>query len=142
MTPPVFVVDTNVVVSALIGSESKAPPAQILDAMLDGSLLYLISGDLLTEYASVLRRPRLVRLHGRSEEEIDRLLAELTANAIWREAPAGDTAPDANDNHLWALLASWAGSRLVTGDRLPVESAAAGRLALTPRDFVDLHKIR
>lgn len=142
MTPPVFVVDTNVIVSALIGSESKAPPAQILEAMLDGSLLYLISGDLLTEYASVLRRPRLVRLHGRSEEEIDRLLAELTANAIWREAPAGDSAPDANDNHLWALLASWAGSRLVTGDRLLVESAAAGRLVLTPRDFVDLHKSR
>ena len=142
MTPLVFVVDTNVIVSALIGSESKAPPAQILEAMLDGSLLYLISGDLLTEYASVLRRPRLVRLHGRSEEEIDRLLAELTANAIWREAPAGDSAPDANDNHLWALLASWAGSRLVTGDRLLVESAAAGRLVLTPRDFVDLHKSR
>ena len=142
MTPPVFVVDTNVIVSALIGSESKAPPAQILEAMLDGSLLYLISGNLLTEYASVLRRPRLVRLHGRSEEEIDRLLAELTANAIWREAPAGDSAPDANDNHLWALLASWAGSRLVTGDRLLVESAAAGRLVLSPRDFVDLHKSR
>lgn len=142
MTPPVFVVDTNVIVSALIGSDSKVAPAQILEAMLDGRLLYLMSGDLLVEYASVLRRPRLVRLHGRSEEEIDRLLAELTANAIWREAPAVDTAPDANDNHLWALLASWAGSRLVTGDRLLVESASAGRLVLTPRDFVDLQKSR
>lgn len=138
MTPPVFVVDTNVIVSALIGSGSKAPPLQILEAMLDASILYPMSGDLLTEYASVLRRPRLVGLHGRSEEEIDRLLAELTANAIWCEAPAGDTAPDANDNHLWALLASWAGSRLVTGDRLLVESASAQRLVLTPRDFVNL----
>ena len=142
MTPPVFVVDTNVIVSALIGSDSKAPPAQILEAILDGSLLYLMSGDLLAEYASVLRRPRLVRLHGRSEEEIDRLLVELTGNAIWREAPTGDTAPDANDNHLWALLASWAGSRLVTGDRLLVEGVSAGRLVLTPRDFVNLHKSR
>ncbi|MDE2772754.1 MAG: putative toxin-antitoxin system toxin component, PIN family [Gemmatimonadota bacterium] len=142
MTLPVFVVDANVIVSALIGSDSKAPPARILEAMLDGSLLYLMSGDLLAEYASVLRRPRLVRLHGRSEEEIDRLLVELTGNAIWREAPAGDTAPDANDNHLWALLASWAGSRLVTGDRGLVEGASAGRLALSPRDFVNLHKSR
>ena len=142
MTRPVFVVDTNVVVSALIGSDSNAPPARILEAMLDGSLLYLMSGDLLTEYASVLRRPRLVRLHGRSEEEIDRLLTELTANAIWREAPAGDTAPDANDNHRWALLASWAGSRLVTGDRLLVENAPAGRLVLTPRDFATLQESR
>ena len=138
MTPPVFVVDTNVIVSALIGSDSKAPPVRILEAMLDGSILYLMSGELLIEYASVLRRPRLVRLHGRSEEEIDRLLAELTANAIWRDAPAGDMAPDASDNHLWALLASWAGSRLVTGDRLLVESASAERLVPTPRDFVNL----
>ena len=142
MTPPVFVVDTNVIVSALIGSDSKAPPAQIVDAMLDGSILYLMSGELLIEYASVLRRPRLVRLHARSEEEIDRLLAELTANAIWCEAPAGDRAPDANDDHLRALLASWAGSRLVTGDRLLVESASPEQPVLTPRDFVNLIKNR
>ena len=142
MTPPVFVVDTNVIVSVLIGSDSKAPPAQILDAMLDGSLLYLMSGDLLAEYASVLLRPRLVRHHGRSEAEIDRLLSELTANAIWREAAAGDTAPDANDSHLWALLASWAGSRLITGDRLLVDNASARRPVLTPRDFMNLHKRR
>ena len=93
-------------------------------------------------YASVLSRPRLVRLHGRSEEEVDRLLTELAGNAIWCEAPAGGTAPDANDNHLWALLASWTGSRLVTGDRLPAEGASAARLLLTPRDFVNLHKSR
>ena len=142
MTPLVFVVDTNVVVSALIGSDSKAPPAQVLDATLDGSLLYLMSGDLLAEYASVLLRPRLVRHHGRSEAEIDRLLAELTANAIWREATAGDTAPDANDSHLWALLASWAGSRLITGDRLLVDNASAHRPVLTPRDFASLRKER
>ncbi|WP_420633951.1 putative toxin-antitoxin system toxin component, PIN family [Candidatus Palauibacter sp.] len=139
MTPPVFVVDTNVIVSALISSDSKAPPAQILEAMLGGGLLYLMSSDLLTEYASVLRRPRLVRLHGRSEAEIDQLLAELTANAVWCEAAVGDVAPDAGDNHLWALLSSWAGSHLITGDRLLVENASAGRLVLTPRDFVSLH---
>ncbi|MDE2943325.1 MAG: putative toxin-antitoxin system toxin component, PIN family [Gemmatimonadota bacterium] len=142
MTPPVFVVDTNVIVSALIGSDPKAPPAQILDAMLGGRLLYLMSGDLLTEYASVLLRPRLVRLHGRSEEEIDRLLAEVTANAIWRKTTAGDPAPDANDNHLWASQASWSGSRLITGDRLLIENAPEGRSVLTPRDFVNLHESR
>ena len=142
MTPPVFIVDTNVIVSALIGSDSKAPPGQILEAMLGGSLLYLMSADLLTEYASVLRRPRLVRLHGRPEKEIDLLLAELTANAIWRDPAPGDPAPDANDNHLWALLASWAGSRLLTGDRLLVENAPEAGLAVTPRDWVNLHKSR
>ena len=63
---------------------------------------------LLHEYRQVLLRPKLMRLHGLSEEESDRLLTELTANALWRE-PAQDepeSAPDPGNNHLWALLAS------------------------------------
>lgn len=133
MTPAVFVVDTNVVVSALITSDATSPTAIILDAMLDGGLLYLMSEDLIAEYAAVLRRPALVRLHGLSDREIDQLLTELTANAIWCEPVAGGGAPDARDNHLWALLASHAGSRLVTGDRLLVDNPPAGTPVLTPR---------
>lgn len=142
MTPAVFVVDTNVIVSAMIGSDPKRPPAQILEAMLDGSLLYLLSDELLTEYASVLRRPRLVGLHRRTDAEIDQLLAELTANAIWCEPAAGETAPDPGDDHLWTLLGARAGSRLITGDRLLVENAPKADRVLTPRDFVHRRSAR
>ena len=134
--PPVFVVDTNVIVSAMIGFDPKSPPAQVLEAMLDGGLLYLMSSDLLTEYASVPRRPRLVRLHRRTDAEIDQLLAELTANAIWCEPAIGETAPDSGDNHLWDLLGSRSRSRLITGDRLLIENAPEAARVLTPRDFV------
>lgn len=135
MTPAVFVVDTNVVVSALITSDAASPTAKILDAMLEGGLLYLMSEDLITEYATVLRRPALMELHGLSNREIDGLLTELTANAIWREPAAGGGVPDARDNHLWALLASHAGSQLVTGDSLLVDNPPAGTRVLTPRDL-------
>lgn len=135
MTPAVFVVDTNVVVSALITSDATSPTAKILDAMLEGGLLYLMSEDLIAEYATVLRRPAIVELHGLSNREIDGLLTELTANAVWREPAAGGGAPDARDNHLWALLASHAGSRLVTGDRLLLDNPPAGTPVLTPRDL-------
>ena len=77
MTLQPCIVDTNVIVSGLIGADSNSPPALILDAMLDGKLLYLMSDDLLDEYSSVLRRLRLVRLHGLTDDEIDRLLADL-----------------------------------------------------------------
>ena len=66
MTPKACIIDTNVIVSGLVGTDSNSPPARILDAMLDGDLLYLMSDDLLNEYSSVLHRPRLVRLHGRT----------------------------------------------------------------------------
>ena len=45
--------------------------------MLDGDLLYLMSSALLAEYSTVLRRPRITRLHGRADDELDRLLTEL-----------------------------------------------------------------
>ncbi len=106
MTPGVCVVDTNVIVSGLIGADPNSPPARILDAMLDGRLIYLMSDELLSEYSCVLRRPGLVRLHGLTGEELDRLLADLVANAMWRAPATAGDAPDAGDQHLWALLAA------------------------------------
>ena len=82
MTPKVCIVDTNVIVSGLLGADSNSPPTRILDAMLTGTLLHLMSEDLLDEYSYVPRRPGLVRLHGWTDDEIDRLLAGLVANAM------------------------------------------------------------
>ena len=137
MTPKACIVDTNVIVSGLIGAESNSPPALILNAMLDGKLLYLMSNDLLNEYSSVLLRPGLVRLHGLTDDEIDRLLTDLVANAMWREPVASGDAPSAGDAHLWALLASHPQAQLVTGDRLLIENPPSGASVTSPRHFVD-----
>lgn len=118
MSPPVFVVDTNVVVAGLLTAPSKSPVVAILDAMLAGRLLYLMSPALLEEYRSVLLRPRIAKLHGLGEAEVDRVLVELTANAIWREPGRATPAPDPGDDHLWALLAVHDSSILITGDLL------------------------
>ena len=138
MTPAVFVVDTNVVVSGAIGSDETSPPARILDAMVDGRLVYLMSGALFTEYSEVLRRPAIARLHRRTAHEVDRLLTVLAANAMWRQPAAAAPAPDTGDNHLWALLASWPESRLVTGDRRLVDNPPRFGAVLTPREAIAL----
>lgn len=137
MTLKVFIVDTNVIVSSLVSANSNSPPARILDAMLDGNLLYLMSSDLLNEYSSVLRRPLLVQRHGLMDDEIDRLLSDLVANAMWRKPAAGGAAPDTGDNHLWALLADHPQGQLVTGDRLLVENPPNGAAVISPRHVVD-----
>ena len=59
MSGPALVVDTNVVVSGLITSDATAPTARILDAMLRGELRFLLSEELLSEYRSVLLRPKI-----------------------------------------------------------------------------------
>jgi predicted nucleic acid-binding protein len=71
MSPPVFVVDTNAVVAGLITGSNHNPVTSILDAMLSGALVFLLSPALLDEYRSVLSRPKLVKLHGLIEAQID-----------------------------------------------------------------------
>ncbi len=134
-----FIIDTNIVVAGLITSDVSSPPARILDAMLNGELTYLISAELLTEYATVLQRPKLLRLHGLSIEEIDCVLTELVANASWREPGVHKSAPDPGDDHLWALLSTNAKCQLVTGDRLLIENPPGIDSVISARDFVDLY---
>ena len=129
--------DTNVVVSGIVSADPRSPPSQILDAMLGGRLLYLMSGTLLSEYSEVLRRPGIVRFHQRTEDEIDKLLTDLAANAVWREPGDGEAAPESGDNHLWALLASQPGSQLITGDQLLLKNPPRPRSVITPRDVSD-----
>jgi putative PIN family toxin of toxin-antitoxin system len=88
MTLGLWVVDTNVLVAALLTAQADSPTARTLDAMLDGSLMFVLSPALLAEYRAVLLRPRLAQRHGLTEAEVDELLATITANAIWREPHA------------------------------------------------------
>jgi len=138
MSPTVFVVDTNVVVAGLISGSRGSPVVAVVDAMLAGSLAYMLSPSLLAEYRRVLMRPRLGVLHGLEEPEIDRVLVEVTANAIWREpdAVASAPAPDPGDDHLWALLSEHVGAMLITGDRLLVENPPAENRVISPRGWV------
>jgi putative PIN family toxin of toxin-antitoxin system len=138
MNLPTVIVDTNVVVAGLITKDPKATVCQILDAMLSGRLPYLLSADLLNEYAQVLSRPIISRYHGLIATEVDCLLEELTANAIWREPPTLEDAPDPGDNHLWSLLKTQHGGILVTGDQLLVGNPPADASVLIPKHFFEL----
>ena len=137
MSPPVFVVDTNVVVAGLITGSSHSPVTPILDAMLSGALVFLLSPALLDEYRSVLSRPKLVKLHGLTEAQMDQPLIELTANAIWHEPKPGSAAPDRGDDHLWALLSVAPGSSLVTGDRLLLENPPKPSSVISPSTWLN-----
>jgi len=130
----VLVVDTNIIVAGLISIEKNSPVAVVLDAMLDGRLLYLLSPALLAEYRAVLLRPKLLPLHNISVDEIDSILTTLVANAIWREPRSRIAAPDPGDDHLWALLTSQPSSALVTGDRLLLENPPEHHCVISAKD--------
>jgi len=143
MSGRVFIIDTNVLVAGLITAEPNSPTVGVLDAMLNGSLFYLLSAELLREYRNVLLRPRLVRLHGLHEPEIEQILTEITANAIWREPPpdTDQSSPDPQDAHLWELLASEPTAILITGDRLLIEKPRPGSSVISPATWAEYFSV-
>lgn len=138
--PRVAVVDTNVVVGGLLTQTPSSPLVTIVDGMLAGRFPFLLSPSLLDEYRRVLLRDKLRSLHGLSEDEIDHILIELVANAIWREPfPAESAAaPDPGDDHLWHLLNTLEEGILVTGDQLLLDNPPDYASVLSPPSFVDL----
>jgi putative PIN family toxin of toxin-antitoxin system len=134
--PPPVVVDTNVLVSGLITADDESPVCLILDAMLAGRIPFLLSADLLDEYREVILRPRIRKLHGLAEPEIDKVLTEVVSNGIWRETPGSEASPDPGDGHLWRLLRTQQGSLLATGDRLLLEQPPEFASVVSPATFV------
>jgi putative PIN family toxin of toxin-antitoxin system len=130
-----YILDTNVVVSGLLTSDSSSPPARLLDAMMSGRARFLISHELLAEYRAVLLRPAIARRHGLNANEVDTLLEEIAVNcAVRRPAADHPEAPDPGDAHLWSLVAAEPDAALVTGDRTLVEAAPHGWRILLPAD--------
>lgn len=52
------VVDTNVIVSALISKNPESPPRQVFRAMLSGEIIPLYHADIICEYEEVLTREK------------------------------------------------------------------------------------
>lgn len=137
MNSPTAVIDTNVVVAGLLTAEAESPTVRILDGMRRGAFPFLLSTALLAEYREVLMRPKIRKVHGLSERDIDLLLTEIATHAIVREPEATAGAPDPRDNHLWALVLGMSGSALVTGDLALARTPPPGSRVLFAREFVE-----
>ena len=138
MSSAFFIIDTNVVVAGLLTSHADSPVACILEGMLGAGFPFVLSEALLAEYRAVLVRPKLCKLHGLSEAEIEVILVDIARHAIVL-APvrtvATPLAPDPGDQFLWDLLASRPDLVLVTGDKLLLQDAAMQPRVISPQTF-------
>ena len=135
-----FIIDTNVVVAGLLTAHADSPVARILDGMLSASFAFVVSEALLAEYRAVLLRPKLRKLHGLKEPEVDTVLTDIARNAIVLTPPSGPnktpSAPDPSDQFLWELLNTRADLVLVTGDKLLLADLAMQQRIILPRAFI------
>jgi len=132
-----WIIDTNVVVSALISKKTDNPPRRIIQKMLKGEIIFWLSHQLFGEYRQVLHRPTIRKLHHLTDAELESILTTLKLNARWYEPPDIDYfAPDRGDNHLWALLKNIPNTGLVTGDKLLQENPPMSIQVISPHHFI------
>ena len=131
------VLDTNIIVSALIARTGK--PAGVIDLWLDGRFTLLTCAAQGDELRSTLRKPRVAELikpynAGRLVNQIRRLAEEVEPLA------RVERSPDPTDDFLLGLSEAGRADYLVTGDKsglLALERHKATRI-VSVREFAAL----
>jgi putative PIN family toxin of toxin-antitoxin system len=134
-----LVVDTNILVSALLSGRSL--PAHLIALWREGWFDLLSSADQLDEMMRVTRAPKLrARL---SPALAGRLINELRGLAILvKNAPVVTASPDPFDNYLLGIAGAAGADFLVTGDKrdlLALRMFERTRI-VTVRDFLSMHR--
>jgi predicted nucleic acid-binding protein len=131
------IVDTNVVVAALLSKLTSSPVARMLDGMLGAAFPFVLSGALISEYRSVLLRPVIRKLHKLTVAEVEFILTDLAQHAIVVMPVPAVAAPDPGDQLLWELLAARPDIVLVTGDKLLLRDSGMKGRVVSPLAFLD-----
>ena len=128
------VIDTNVLVSALLAKSPDSPTVVVVERIFDGSVTPVFSKEILKEYSDVLHRDKF----GFSSETVDAFLHELINKGLLLETEKTDIVlPDMNDVPFYAITLSNGANQtyLVTGNsrHFPVKP-----FVVTPAQFLNI----
>lgn len=126
------VIDTNVLVSALITHNSEAATAKVVRLLLELGFIPMYDVDIIEEYEDVLHR---AKFHIRPEVA-DALISHIIENGI--ESSRIDFAeamPDEDDRVFYEVTLSKEDSFLVTGN---LKHYPISPRVITPADFIKL----
>lgn len=127
------VIDPNVWISALINP--YGPPARVVELVMTGAVVTVVTEPLLDELTDVLARPKLRRWI--STADATTFLQALAVSADVRPDPGPPTrhVRDPDDDYLVAI-AEETGATLVTGDADLLDAYLSPR-AVTPRALLE-----
>ncbi len=130
--PSLAVVDTNVLVSALLKPTSV--PAMVADALRRSVLVPVVCAQIMDEYRAVLIRPKLRLLAA----DVDALLQLIGLQARWVQLTPYPVALRLPDPAEWPFIACAAAAQcpVITGN-VKHSPAALGVQVLTVRGWVD-----
>ena len=126
------VIDTNVLVSAMISHNAASPTVKVVEAIGKGELVPLYNEEIITEYNDVLGRAKFGFLH----LSVARLIRTLMDKGIMMERlSSGETFPDVSDAVFNEVALSKEGSYLVTGNKKHFPKAP---IVVTPAKMMEI----
>ena len=126
------VIDTNVLVSALITKNPDAATAKVVRLLLDYGFVPMYNADIIEEYNEVLHRGKLKIL----PEVVDALISYILEHGVEASrANFAEIMPDEDDRVFYEVSLSNEDSFLVTGN---LNHYPTSPRVITPAQFVDL----
>ncbi|MBO7661049.1 MAG: putative toxin-antitoxin system toxin component, PIN family [Bacteroidaceae bacterium] len=126
------VIDTNVLVSALITKNPDAATAKVVRLLLDYGFVPMYNADIIEEYNEVLHRGKLKIL----PEVVDALISYILEHGVEASrANFAEIMPDEDDRVFYEVSLSNEDSFLVTGN---LKHYPTSPRVITPAQFVDL----
>ena len=126
------VIDTNVLVSALITKNPEAATAKVVRLLLEQEFVPLYDADIVTEYEDVLHRSKFPIL----PEVADALISYIVEHGVEASRVSFDESmPDEDDRVFYEVTLSKEDSFLVTGN---LKHYPTSPRVITPADFVNL----
>ena len=108
------VVDTNVIVSALLAGSKPSPTKEIMLYIFSGSIVPLLNEEIIKEYEDVLKREKF----GFIKEDIQFVIDNIKQKGIYCERTfSPEFFPDMKDQVFYEIALSKEDSYLVTGNK-------------------------
>ena len=128
------VVDTNVIVSGMITSNSDSPTAKVLDCLGEKCITPLYCDEILHEYENVLGRDKF----NLPKEKIEKFLKMMQSDGIAsNRVPTNEVFTDPNDVVFYEVALSKEDSFLVTGN---IKHFPKVDLVVTPAEIMEIIK--
>lgn len=126
------VIDTNVLVSALLTHDSNAPTKRVLTALLSGEFLSLLDEQIVSEYIDVLNREKF----NFDKEEVSLLIDHIKrVGKTISPCHTNEVFPDPDDRVFYEIALAESEAKLVTGN---LKHYPISPIVVTPAQFCEL----
>ena len=127
------VLDTNVLVSALLGASHFSNPTKVLKAVTENRIIPLYNNEIIEEYRNVLSRKKFPF----SEDLINSVIQTILTDglSVDRTTAIDELFPDPKDIVFYEVSLSKDGSFLVTGN---IKHFPQKSFVITPAEMVEL----